>query len=104
MPLIPGDPNSWDEYLLQVYNARLSSVLEKEKAQFENEITEAHDKLKLKLLDHLKILNQFLNYPSEHPQRHPFPYSVIRLRKLISETVSEELYWMNLEYAQKLHW
>ena len=35
MPPMPSDPNSWDDYFLKVYNARLSAALEKEKAQFE---------------------------------------------------------------------
>ena len=92
MPLMPGDSDSWDEYLLKVYNTRLSSVLGKEKMQFEKETFEPHDRLKSKLLDHLEVLKIFLNFPSEHPRRRPFPNCIIRLRKIISQVTSKELY------------
>ena len=93
MPPMPSDPNSWDDYFLKVYNARLSAVLEKEKAQFEKEISKENDGLKSKLLimTHLEVLDNFLNCPSKHPRRHPFPNCIIRLRKMMSQIVSEEL-------------
>ena len=92
MPPMPSDPNSWDNYFLNVYNARLSAILEKEKAKFEKETFKRHDGLKSKLLTHLEMLRSFLNYPSEHPRRHPFPDCIIKLRKMISCIASEELY------------
>lgn len=88
---MPSSPNSWDEYMLKLYNARLLSVLGKERVQFEKEISGSHDSLKPKLLDHLELLNTFLKFPNKHPRRHPFPSSIIRFRKMISESVSEEL-------------
>ena len=92
MPLMPSNPNYWDEYLQQVYNARLSSVIIKEKAQFEKEVYESYDKFKFKLWSHLEILNKFLKFPSEYPRRHPFPKCIIKLRKVISDIVSNELH------------
>ena len=92
MPPMPSDPNSWDNYFLSVYNARLSSILEKEKTQFEKETFKRHDSLKSKLLTHLEMLSSFLNCPSEHPRRYPFPDCIIKLRKMISCIASEELY------------
>ena len=92
MPLMPSNPDFWDDYLLKVYTARLSSVLQKEKIQFNEEVFEPHDRLKPKLLDHLEMLNKFLNCPSLHSRRHPFPNCIIRLRKVISETISDKLY------------
>jgi len=91
MPLGSGNPNSWDEYLLQVCNARLSSVLEKEKTQFED-IFEPCDKLRPKILSHLETLTKFLSSPSVYPSRYPFPKCIIELRKMISKAISEELY------------
>ena len=90
---MPSDPNSWDDYFLKVYNARLSAVLEKEKAQFEKEISKEYNghKSKLSIMTHLKVLNNFLNCPNKHPKRHPFPYCIIKLRKMMSRIVSEEL-------------
>ena len=90
MPLMPRNSNSWDDYLLQAYSARLSSVLRKEKLQFEKD--EPHDMLKPKLLSHLEILNKFLNSPSEHPRRHTFPNCIIKLRKVISDTIRKVVY------------
>ena len=94
MPPMPSDPNSWDDYFLKVYNARLSAVLEKEKAQFEKEISKEYEGLKSKLLimTHLEVLNNFLNCPSKHPRRHPFPNCITRLRKMMSQIVSDKLY------------
>ena len=59
MPLMTGDSDSWDEYLLKVYNTRFSSVLGKEKMQCEKEAFEPHDRLKSKLLNHLEVLKIF---------------------------------------------
>ena len=59
MPLMTGNSDSWDEYLLKVYNTTLSSVLGKEKMQFEKETFEPHDRLKSKLVDHLEVLKIF---------------------------------------------
>ena len=89
MPLMPRNSNSWDDHLLQVYRARLLSILGKEKLQFEKD--ESHVVLKPKLLRHLEILNKFLNSPSEQPRRYPFPNCIIKLRKAICDTVSEKL-------------
>ena len=95
MPPMPSDPNSWDDYFLKVYNARLvlSAILEKEKAQFEKEISKENDRLisKLLIIARLEVLNNFLNCPSKHPKRQPFSNCIIRLRKMMSQIVLEEL-------------
>ena len=89
MLLMPRNSNSWDQYLLQTYSARLSSILKKERTQFEDD---PHDKLKPKILSQLEILNNSLNSPGKYPRRYLFPSCITRLREMISKSLSEELY------------
>ena len=90
MPLMPRNSNSWDDCLLQAYSAKHLSILRKEKLQFEKD--EPHDMLKPKLLSHLEILNKFINSPSEHPRRYPFPNCIIKLRNVLSDTIRKVVY------------
>ena len=74
MPPMPSYPNSWDDYFLKVYNARLSAILGKEKIYFEKQISK---EIRSQLLTHLEVLNNFLRCPSEHSRSHPFPNCII---------------------------
>jgi len=89
MLLMPRNSNSWDQYLVQTYSVRLSSILKKERTQFEDD---PHDKLKPKLISQLETLNNFLNFPGKHPRRYLFPSCITRLREMISKSLSEELH------------
>jgi len=92
IPAVPNDFFDWDTYLLQVCNAQLSFVLGKEKIQFDQEISGSDDRLKPKISGHFEKLRKYIGTPSVLPKPHPFPKCIIGLRKMISETIEEELY------------
>jgi len=54
---VPNDFVDWDAYLLQVCNAQLSSVLEKEKIQLDQEVSGSGDRFKPKISGHFEKLS-----------------------------------------------
>ena len=94
MPPVPDDPKSWEEYLLQVCGTRLSLALAKEKEEFETDFSKPLERLRPKIIDHLKRLSDLLNNPGVPPIKHPYPFTAFTqyFREDISELIGEKLH------------
>ena len=94
MPPVPKDPNSWEEYFLQICSTRLSLVLAKEKEQFDADLAEPCERLRPKMIDQFKRLRIILRNPGVPPRERPYPFTATTryFRATVSEMIGENLH------------
>ena len=94
MPPVPRDPKLWEEHFLQVCSVRLSLTLTKEKEQWDADSSEPRERLRPRMIDQFKRLEDILNNPGVPPVKDPYFFHprMKNFREEISRMISERLH------------